>query len=109
MGFLEKLASLLGGGEGEGDVHYEYVRCSRCGEAMRVRVDLRNELTRRYGSSEGAYYVRKGVLGSGENRCFQTIEVELTFDANRQLVSRHIAGGEFISQEAFRRQEGDQE
>jgi hypothetical protein len=45
--------------------------------------------------------VRKGVIGSGETRCFQTIEVRLTFDAQKRLVSREISGGAFISQEEF--------
>ena len=77
MGFLKKLFSsvLGGGGEDEGDIHREYVRCSRCGEKIPVRVDLRNELTPQYDEGEGAYYVRKGVLGSGENYCFQKVEI----------------------------------
>jgi hypothetical protein len=103
MSFLKKIASLISGGgeEGNGDVHWEYVRCARCGEKLRVRVSLSNELTPQYESSEGAYYVRKGVFGSGETRCFQMIEVELYFDAQRRLVSRYVSGGEFISKDEF--------
>lgn len=104
MSFLKKVASFLfegGEGQGEGDVHWEYVRCTRCGEKIPVRVDLRNELTAEYEGGEGAYYVRKGVIGSGETRCFQMIEVELFFDANRRLTSRYITGGQFITREEF--------
>jgi hypothetical protein len=102
MGFLGKVASALFGGDaGQEDVHREYVRCSRCGEKIAVRVDLRHELTPQYGEGEGAYFVRKGVIGSGETRCFQTIEVRLTFDAQKRLVSRKIAGGTFITKEEF--------
>lgn len=103
MSFLKKIvSSLFGGGEGgRGDVHREYARCSRCGEEIPVRVDLRNELTPQYGEGEGAYYVRKGVVGGGETRCFQTIEVRLYFDAQKRLVSRYISGGEFITEEEF--------
>lgn len=100
MGFLKKIASLFGGRE-KGDVHWEYVRCSRCGEKIPVRGDLSSELTPQYGEGEGAYYVRKGVIGSGETRCFQTIEVRLYFDADKHLVSRYISGGEFITEEGF--------
>jgi hypothetical protein len=75
-----------------------------------VRVDLRHELTPRYGEAERAYFVRKGVIGSGDRRCFQTIDVKLTFDAQKRLVSREIDGGAFISKEEFadgmRRPEG---
>lgn len=101
MSFLKKVASFFGGGEENGDVHWEYVRCSRCGEKIRVRVDLRSELTPEFESSEGAYYVRKGVSGTGETRCFQMMEVELHFDAQRRAVSRHVSGGEFITRDEF--------
>ncbi|MGD8997851.1 MAG: hypothetical protein PVH80_07055 [Anaerolineae bacterium] len=102
MGFLDRITSaLFGGGEGQADVHWEYVRCSRCGERISVRVDLRHELTPQYGEGEGAYFVRKGVIGSGDTRCFQTVEVRLTFDAQKQLVSREISGGTFITREDF--------
>jgi hypothetical protein len=100
IGLINKLRSLLPAtGGGEQEVHYEYVRCTRCGESIRVRVDKRNELTPRYGA-QGGYYVRKGVLGSGGSRCFQMIEVE--------LAEKRISGGEFISEEEYEteRQEG---
>ena len=110
MSFLKKIASFLfEGGEREedGDVHWEYVRCSRCGEKIPVRVDLRNELTPQYEGGEGAYYVRKGVVGGGKSRCFQMIEVELFFDLHRRLVSRYISSGEFITKEEFYAQAGE--
>jgi hypothetical protein len=102
MGFLDKVASaLFGSGGGRENVHREYVRCSHCGERIPVRVDLRHELTPQYGESEGTCFVRKGVIGSGETRCFRTIDVRLTFDAQKRLVSREIVGGTFITQEEF--------
>ncbi len=108
MGILRKLLSFLSGGSGgaadEAYIHREYIRCSRCGEKIAVRVDLRNELTAQYDEQEdreAAYYWRKAVVGSGERRCFQPIEVELFFDANRQLADRVIHGGQFISAEEY--------
>lgn len=102
MGLLKQIASLFGGGEEkEGNIHREYVRCSRCGETIAVRVNLESELSPQYESTEGAYYVRKGVFGSGKTRCFQMIEVELYFDTERNLVSRYVSGGEFITKEEF--------
>lgn len=107
MGFFKKIASVLTGGESTetGNVHWEYIRCSRCKEQIAVRIDLRNELTPQYDSSEGAYYIRKGVVGGGETRCYRTIEVELFFNSDRQLVSRYITGGEFIAKDEFYAQE----
>jgi hypothetical protein len=102
MGFLNKItSSLCRGAIRRGDAHWEYVRCSQCGERIPVRVDLRHELTPRYREAEGAYFVRKGVIGSGDTRCFQTIDVELTFDAQKRLISREIHGGAFISKDEF--------
>lgn len=100
MGLLNKIGAFLSGSkEGERDIYRTTVRCSRCGEEIPVRVNLRRELTRRYGEEEGTYYVHKGVIGSGESRCFQTIHVHLTFDAQKQLISREISGGTFVNGE----------
>lgn len=100
MGLLDKIASFLSGSdEGEKGIYETTVRCSRCGEEIPVRIDLGRELTPQYGEGKGAYYVHKGVIGSGENRCFQTIDVRLTFDAKKRLISRDISGGSFVSEE----------
>ena len=100
MGLLNKIARLLSGSDdGEPDIYETSVRCSRCGEEIRVRVNLRRELTPRYEGGKQTYYVRKGVMGSGENRCFQTIEVRLTFDAQKRLISREVSGGDFVEQD----------
>ena len=40
-------------------------------------------------------------MGTGETRCYQTIEVEVYFDATYRRVSRYITGGEFITKEEF--------
>ncbi len=76
------------------------VRSTRCGEILETRIDLHNDLSARYddrGRVTG-YYVRKLIQGSGLNRCFSTVEVELYFDARRNLVDRRIRGGEFVKE-----------
>jgi hypothetical protein len=97
MGFLDSIKSLLGGG-GERDEtgYWIYVRCHRCGEAVKTRIDLRNDLSPREG---GGYKVNKTLVGS--QRCFERIEVTLSFDENRQLSEREILRGDFISAEDF--------
>jgi hypothetical protein len=97
MGFLDSMKSLLGGGEGQDKTgYYVYVRCNRCGEAIKARIDLRNDLSR---LEEGGFVVRKTLVGS--QRCFERVEVTLTFDDNRKLVDREIVRGEFITGEEF--------
>jgi hypothetical protein len=102
MSFLKKIASALSPrGTDEGDVLWVYVRCDKCGETIRTRVDLRHDLTPNY-SEEGHvadYGLRKVLIGS--QRCFEPIEVRLTFDAQRREISREIAGGQFISKEEY--------
>jgi hypothetical protein len=100
MGFLKQLTDFFRR-NADPHTHREYVRCSRCGEKIAVRIDLGGELTPQFGESEGAYYVRKGIVGTGETRCYQTIEVEVYFDATYRRVSRYITGGEFITKEEF--------
>jgi hypothetical protein len=97
MGFLDSMKSLLGGGEKRGEAGYwVYVRCRRCGEAIKTRIDLRNDLSPR---DEGGFVVRKTLVG--DRRCFERIEVTLTFDENRQLAEREIVRGDFITAEEY--------
>ena len=106
MSFLKRIASALSPqGAGEGDVLWVYARCDKCGETIKTRLDLRHDLTPNYGA-EGRvtdYVSRKVLIGS--QRCFESIEVKLTFDPQRRVVSREIAGGQFISKEDY---EGDE-
>lgn len=93
MGFLKKLFSSTPA-KPEKRYYIFNVKCNRCGEIIEGRVDLDNDLSL---NDEGdGYLVRKGLIGSGENRCFQQIEVELTFDSSRQLGEKTISGGEFL-------------
>ena len=71
------------------------VRCRRCGEVIPVRVDLLNDLSLDYDS--GQYTAHKTVVGDGKNRCFQRVELALTFDANRKLLTQDAVGGDIIT------------
>lgn len=95
MSFLKKLTDFLVPPRVT-NIHYPLeVICSRCGEAIVGSVNLNNDLSIVYGNSESdyTYFCRKVLMG--EKHCFQQIEVELTFDRNRQLKERKIKGGKF--------------
>jgi hypothetical protein len=97
MSFLDSIKTLFGAGEERDRTGYWiYVRCGRCGEAIKTRVDLHNDLSLREG---GGFRANKTLVGS--QRCFERIEVMLTFDENRRLSEREILGGDFISAEEF--------
>jgi len=101
MGFFKKVASFLSATPTEMETLGLYVRCDRCGEAIGTRIHLHHDLSSLYdeGGQGGAYFVRKTLVGS--KRCFQPIEVELTFDANRKVIAREITGGQFITEEEY--------
>ncbi len=95
MGLWDRVRQALGGRRPEaGDVsaYWVYVRCGKCGETIRTRVDLRNDLSPQE-EGEG-YFTHKTLIG--RKRCFNPVEVYLYFDANRQLIERVIEGGSFI-------------
>jgi len=81
---------------------YLYVQCDRCGEKLRARVDLWNELTPEYGEKGEdpiSFHCRKVLVG--ENLCFQPIELSLKFDKGHRPVDKQIKGGKYIDEEEF--------
>jgi len=102
MSFLKKISNLFADSTiGGAKIYWLYVRCSRCGEKIRSRVDMAHDISVNYGDRESdtTYFTRKVLVG--EQRCYQSVEVELTFNHNRQLIDRQIKGGEFITEAEY--------
>ncbi|MFN2299474.1 MAG: hypothetical protein ACK2UB_11535 [Anaerolineales bacterium] len=97
MGFLQNILKAFTGG-GRLSPFIIKVKCSRCGEILTARVNLANDLSVEYGASgtPQSYSCRKVLQGNG--RCFQPVEVILTFDAQRVLQDREIHGGTFAEE-----------
>ena len=93
MGFLK---NLFGGASARPEKRYYtiQVKCNRCGEIIEGRVDLDNDLSLEIEGNDNVYFVRKGLMGSG--RCFQQIEVEMKFTAERKLIEQQAHGGTFV-------------
>lgn len=84
---------MFAGGETQDKFGYWiYVRCNRCGEGIKTRIDIRNDLS---AVDDGGFVVHKVLVGKG--RCFQRVEVKLTFGERRDLADEEIQGGEFIT------------
>jgi hypothetical protein len=98
MGLLDKLKQLFTP-RSDAALLEVVVRCNRCQEIIKGQVHLANDLSIQYDGDDTYYYCRKGLVGSGENRCFQEVIVEYTFDANRNVIERRIEGGQFVDQE----------
>ena len=96
MGFLDSLKTMFSGQESAKE-YWVYVRCKRCGELIKTRIDLQNHLSQ---SNDGGYVVNKTLVGS--QRCFERIEVSLYFNPKRELVDQHITRGEFVTAEEYR-------
>jgi hypothetical protein len=100
MSILSKLSQLLSPGKREEQsAYWIYTRCKRCGETIRARVNLSNDLSAEYDGENSYFNCRKVLIGEG--RCFQQIEVHLRFDSARKLLDQEISGGEFISAEEY--------
>jgi hypothetical protein len=102
MGFFKKFSTIFSSPAPENDTFYWfYVRCNRCGEKLRSRVDFRNQVSPEYGDKDKAigFFCRKVLVG--EKRCFQQIEVKLKFDTRHKLVDSQISGGVLITKEEF--------
>jgi hypothetical protein len=115
MGFFDNLRNVMGGqktgtkagggggsgfGSGDPNVYWVYAQCRRCGEPLMSRVNLMNDPS--LDEDGETWVVRKGLLGSGANRCFQTVEVTLKFDPKKQTVlSSDAVGGKLITAEEY--------
>src|SRR5579884_1244160 len=102
MGLLDGLLKLVGvgGGRPSDQGLYYYVRCDKCGEKIRFRVDPRWDLAPTYDGDDQAssYSVTKHIVGQ---KCFRPIEVTLTFDRGRKESSRSVTGGQLITAEEY--------
>ena len=93
MNLLQKLFG--GSPAGSQKKYYTFaVKCLRCGEIITARINLDNDLSVEYQEGGDVYFARKVLMGEGT--CFQRMEVELKFTAARELLERHVTGGEFI-------------
>ena len=97
MSVLRRLGALFGGSRSEDANALRFaVRCSRCGEVIRVRADKRYDLEQEFADEDDrvvGYTLHKEVLG---NRCPRLVQVTMRFDRARREVSREIEGGEFV-------------
>ena len=102
MALWDGLRRIFGGrSDGRDGGIYVFVRCNRCGDRVRVRINPTADLQQEFaGGSDrvGGYFVRKMVV---DQRCFRPIEVTLRFDAARRETDRAIEGGTFLTPEEF--------
>lgn len=102
MSFFKKLSKLISPTSNIDEAGYWlYARCNKCGEKLRTRVNLFNDLSIEYDDRGNAasYFCRKMMVGS--QGCFQRLELVLKFDSKRKLIEREISGGTFIEEDEY--------
>jgi hypothetical protein len=97
MSFLRKLKQLFTAAP-QSPLLEVTVCCNRCKEIIRGQIHLHRDLSLQYDGDDTYYYCRKGLVGSGDNRCFQEVVVEYTFDSNRNVIDRRVEGGQFVDE-----------
>ncbi len=103
MNLLRKLwQGISGSSLTSGDVGlYYYVRCNRCGEVVRVRINPLNDLS--IDDTGKGLWANKVIVGQ---RCYNRIEATFNYDTNRKLLSSQATGGTFVDKQTY---EQDQE
>jgi hypothetical protein len=114
VGLVDALKSMLGLGGGSGRAAdrglYRYVRCNRCQDVVRVRINMANEVSelsdepdedaeRGAPSNPAARYaVTKGVVDS---KCFRPMRLTILFDGRRRELESTVDGGEVVDEAAW--------
>jgi hypothetical protein len=99
---MDLLKRLFGGkpaGSEDSGARFVYVKGKKCGAITRLRIDMRNDLSR---DDDDNFFVRKVAV---DNKCYGQVEIEFHFDANHKELSRNITGGEFVTQVEWAREQ----
>jgi hypothetical protein len=100
MDFLRRLFGGKSNASSDDTSHHMrlyYVKGKKCGAITRLRIDMRNDLSRT-DEDDNVFYVRKVVV---DNICYGQVEVELRFDSNYRELARIINGGDFVDKAAW--------
>jgi len=104
MSFLKRLFSQKGKCSpirGSKDVLWLYIKCNKCGKTLKLFVNKNTDLENQYkeaGEAGADYLLKKEAV---DDKCFTRISIRIEFDKNRNIISREITNGEFISEEEF--------
>ena len=94
---LKKIVkSLFGGGSSStrADGFFLHVRCNQCAEEFRLFINTATDLAQEFDENENLYYcLNKEIIGA---QCRNLIQVKMTFDGSKNLISKTIEHGAFI-------------
>lgn len=83
-----------------GSIMWLYVRCARCGEKIRIRINRNTDAQQEYDES-GRHthaYLRKEILG---NHCPNLMSVELQLDTSGRVIEQQAEGCVIIDEQEY--------
>jgi len=100
VSFLARLFGRGGAPAEAGNILWLYVRCDRCGEKIRVRLNRNTDAQQEYDESgrPSHYHLRKEILG---NRCPNLMSVETQLDNAGRVVEQHAERCIVINEQEF--------
>ncbi len=96
MNLLRKFLQSLSAGGGQDVGHYYYVRCNRCGEVIRVRINPLNDLS--LDDAGKSLWAHKIIVGQ---RCYNRIVADFIYDSGRRLLNKDAEGGPVVDKQAY--------
>jgi hypothetical protein len=106
MNFLKQLADFLTARpmpSGSDVGLYYYIKCNRCGEVIKVRINPMNDLS--YSDSDNSLFVRKVIVG---RKCYNRIDAEFSYSNARKLLNADVSGGEMVDKKEYDQQQTTQ-
>lgn len=100
MGFLSRLFGRGSAPVAGGSIFWLYVRCERCGEKIRVRINRSTDAQQEFDESGRPthYLLRKEILG---NRCPNLMSVESKLDNAGRVVEQQAERCVIIGQQEY--------
>jgi hypothetical protein len=75
-----------------------HVRCTRCGEVIRIRADRRWDLVEELDDPAVAHVLHKDVLGT---RCNRMMSIHVAFDRGGAILRQDAEGAAFVTAEEY--------
>ena len=100
MPFLKKLISIISPAPVD-DVLWIFIQCDYCKKKFKVRINKNTDLSSEYnesGDSSSGYILQKEAM---DDKCFRLINIRIQFDRKKEILSKDIKGGKFLTKEEF--------
>lgn len=94
MEWFRRLVRFAAARDAGGQALWLEVRCGKCGEVLRVRVDTRHELRQDVENGQEIRVLDKDLLGT---RCFALLHVRAVLTPDLSVLSHQVSGGELVS------------